>query len=121
MNQTPGPGAVDPRWKGLCKAGGVSAQFIAVLLACEIIVFSVWPQPDTVIDYFTLFRRNRFIGLLDLDLPGMVAYILFIPVIGDVFALLISVYFAAIVFLVMWVAMTGRRLCQLGSEGDDTR
>ena len=43
------------------------------------------------------------------------------PVIGDVFALLISVYFAAIVFLVMWVALTGRRLYQLGSESDDAR
>jgi len=36
------------------------------------------------------------------------------PVIGDLFVLLISVYFAAIVFLVIWVVLIARRLFQLG-------
>lgn len=37
------------------------------------------------------------------------------PVIGGLFALLVSVYFAAIVFLAVWVVLIGRRLFQLGS------
>ena len=32
------------------------------------------------------------------------------PVIGDLFALLVSIYFATIVFLAIWVVLTGRRL-----------
>lgn len=35
-------------------------------------------------------------------------------VIGDLFVLLISMYFAAIVFLAIWVVLTGRKLYQLG-------
>jgi hypothetical protein len=81
MNQVTNIDTIDSRWKGLCKVGGVAAMIIAVLLLCEIIVFSVWPQPRTVIDYFTLFHDNWLIGLLDLDLLGMFAYILFVPVI----------------------------------------
>ncbi len=54
---------------------------MAVLLACEIAVFSLWPQPTTAIGYFELFQSNWLIGLLDLDLLGMVAYVLLVPVI----------------------------------------
>lgn len=71
----------DSRWKGLYKVAGVAALIIAVLLLCEIIVFSVWPQPDTVMGYFELFQDNWLVGLLDLDLLGIVAYVLFVPVI----------------------------------------
>jgi hypothetical protein len=71
----------DSRWKGLYKVGGVAALIIAVLLLCEIIVFSVWPQPDTVMGYFELFQDNWLVGLLDLDLLGMVAYFMFVPVV----------------------------------------
>jgi hypothetical protein len=81
MNQTTESGAADSRWKGLYKVGGMAALIIAVLLLCEIIVFAVWPQPSTVIGYFTLFHDNWLVGLLDLDLLGMVAYVLFVPVI----------------------------------------
>ena len=35
------------------------------------------------------------------------------PVIGGVFPLLVALYFAAIVFLVIWVVLAGRRLFQL--------
>jgi hypothetical protein len=80
-NQDVNVETADSHWKGLYKAGGVAALIIAVLLLCEIIVFSVWPQPDTVMGYFELFHDNWLVGLLDLDLLGMAAYILFVPVI----------------------------------------
>lgn len=81
MNQVTNADIADPRWKGLYRVGGVAAQIIAVLLVCEIVVFSVWRQPTTVTGYFTLFHDNWLIGLLDLDLLGMIAYVLFIPMI----------------------------------------
>lgn len=71
----------DSGWKDLYRVGGTCALIIAVLLVCEIIIFSIWPQPSTVIGYFTLFRGNWLVGLLDLDLLGMVGYVLFVPVI----------------------------------------
>jgi hypothetical protein len=78
----------DSGWKGLYRVGGAAALIIAVLLVCEIIIFTVWPQPSTVIGYFTLFRGNWLIGLLDLDLLGMVGYVLFIPVILAIYVAL---------------------------------
>lgn len=71
----------DGRWQGLYRAGGIAALVVAVLLACEIAVFAIWPQPTTAIDYFRLFQSNWLIGLLDLDLLGMVAYVLLVPVV----------------------------------------
>ncbi len=79
---------MDSRWQGLYKLGGVAALIIAVLLGCEIVVFSVWPQPTTALGYYALFRDNWLVGLLDLDLLGMLAYILFVPVILALYAAL---------------------------------
>lgn len=70
----------DSRWKSLYKVGGAAALLAAVLLSIEVIIFAIWPQPGTVTGYFTLFQSNRIIGLLDLYLLEIVAYILFVPI-----------------------------------------
>lgn len=69
----------DSRWNNLYKIGGIAAIFSALLLLVEIIVWTIWPQPTTVIDYFTLFQTNRLIGLIDFYLLEVVAYVLFLP------------------------------------------
>ncbi len=69
----------DLKWKSLYKIGGTSALLAAALLLIEIIVFTIWPQPGTVIDYFTLFQSNKLIGLIDFYLLEFIAYILFVP------------------------------------------
>ncbi len=86
-DQKPELRTTDSRWNGLYKMGGVAAMIITVLLVCEIIVFSVWRQPSTVMGYFALFQENWLVGLLDLDLLGMIAYFLFIP-------LMLAIYIA---------------------------
>lgn len=68
------------RWKSLYKVGGAAALLATVLLSIEVIIFAIWPQPGTVTGYFTLFQSNRIIGLLDLYLLEIVAYILFVPI-----------------------------------------
>ena len=69
----------DSKWRSLYKVGGISAILAAVLLLMEIIVFMIWPQPGTVLDYFTLLQTNKIIGLMDFYLLEFIAYILFIP------------------------------------------
>jgi len=69
----------DSKWKSLYKVGGMAAILAAVLLLIEIIVFTIWPQPTTVLGHFTLFESNKLIGLIDFYLLEFVAYILFIP------------------------------------------
>jgi Domain of unknown function (DUF4386) len=63
----------------LYKIGGLAALIAAVLLLIEIIVFTIWPQPTTIMGYFALFQSNKLIGLIDFYLLEVVAYTLFIP------------------------------------------
>ena len=87
-NQVTHVETTDSAWKGLYKVGGAAALIAAVLLAIEIIVFTAYPLPSTVIDYFTLFQSNRLIGLLDLYLLEIPAYALFVPMFLALYAAL---------------------------------
>jgi hypothetical protein len=69
----------DPPWKNIYKIGGAAAIIAALLLLMEIMVFTIWPQPNTVVGYFTLFQTNKFMGLVDFYLLEFVAYLLFLP------------------------------------------
>jgi len=88
MNQVTTAETTDSRWIGLYKVGGAAALVTAVLLATEIIIFTVWPLPSTVIGYFTLFQSNRLIGLLDLYLLEFLAYALFVPMFLAIYVVL---------------------------------
>lgn len=80
MNQVIYDKTADSRWKSLYKIGGVAAFIAAVLLLAEIIVFIIWPQPNTVAGYFVLFQNSKLIGLLDFYLLEFFAYVLFVPI-----------------------------------------
>jgi hypothetical protein len=41
---------------------------MAAFIPIQIIIFVAWPPPSTVIGWFTLFRNNWLLGLLDMDL-----------------------------------------------------
>lgn len=79
-NQVNYIGNIDSRWKCLYRIGGAAAIIAAVLLLLEIIVFAIWPQQTTAIDFFILFQSNKLIGLLEFYLLEMFAYILFVPI-----------------------------------------
>ncbi len=87
-NQVTHAETADSRWKSLYRVGGAAALITAVLIAIEIIVFTAYPPPSTVIGYFTLFQSNRLIGLLDLYLLEIPAYALFVPMFLALYAAL---------------------------------
>jgi hypothetical protein len=55
-------------WKPLYRVAGVAALLIVVFIPIQSIVFVLWPPPNTVIGWFTLFQHNGLLGLLDMDL-----------------------------------------------------
>jgi hypothetical protein len=63
-------------YKNLYRVGGTAALVMAVFIPIQVIVFILWPPPDSVVGWFTLFQQNRLIGLLDLDLLLIVDQIL---------------------------------------------
>ena len=88
MNQVTNAKTSDSDWKGLYKVGGAAALLVAVLLPVEIIVFTAYPLPSTVIGYFTLFQSNRLVGLIDLYLLEIPVYALFVPMFLALYAAL---------------------------------
>jgi hypothetical protein len=79
----------DSAWKGLYLIGGVGGLIAGALTLIDFLVFVVWSQPSLTDaqGWFTLFQQNWLIGLLDLDLLGIIAYLLLLPTI-------LSLYFS---------------------------
>ncbi|HEX8995694.1 MAG TPA: DUF4386 family protein [Ktedonobacterales bacterium] len=67
------------KWRLLYRVGGATALLSVVVVALAIGVFLLWPPPSAMTDWFALFHRNGFLGLLDADLLLVVSYALTIP------------------------------------------
>jgi len=63
-------------WRNLYRIGGTAALVMTAFIPIQIIVFVLWPPPETVTGWFDLFQSNWFIGLLDLDLLLIVDQVL---------------------------------------------
>jgi hypothetical protein len=75
-------------WRNLYKVGASAALVMAVFIPVQIIIFILWPPPDTVTGWFALFQNNWLIGLLDLDLLLIVDQILVGMVLLSLFIIL---------------------------------
>lgn len=100
---------IDSHWKDLYRIGGIAALFAAFLLLMEIIVFTVWPQQTTAIDFFTIFQNNKLIGLLDFYILEMFAYILFVPIFLAIYVAIKrsseSRMFIAVIFAIIGISI----------------
>jgi hypothetical protein len=72
----------------LWRAAAGAAPLIALLLLGEVAVYAAFPRPATPLEHFALFQDSWIVGLLTLDLLGMIAYLLFIPVMLALYAAL---------------------------------
>lgn len=88
MKQIARPELAESRWEGLYKMGAVSALIIAILLLGEVAVYAALPRAQTALEHFQIFRGNGLTGLLTLDLLGMIAYLLFVPLILALYLIL---------------------------------
>lgn len=73
-------------WQTLHKIGGVTALAVLVLIPIQMVVFFLWPLPNSVIGWFTLFQENALVGLLDMDLLLIIDYLLLIGVFSALWA-----------------------------------
>jgi hypothetical protein len=73
-------------WQTLHKVGGMAALAVLMLIPIQMVVFFLWPPPNSVIGWFTLFQDNALVGLLDMDLLLIVDYLLLIGVFSALFA-----------------------------------
>jgi len=76
-NQVTDTRNADSTWKSLYRVGGTAALIIVILYVIQIMVFVAWgPPPNTVIGWFTLFQKNRLLGLLEMDLLSLADFAL---------------------------------------------
>jgi hypothetical protein len=68
-------------WRGVYKAGGVSAMMVGALLLVEMIVYIVTSAPSLTdaAGWFALFQNNRFVGLVDFGMLELLALGLYVP------------------------------------------
>jgi hypothetical protein len=75
-------------WQTLHRVGGMAALAVLVFIPIQMVVFFLWPPPNSVIGWFTLFQDNAFVGLLDMDLLLIVDYLLLVGVFSALWAFL---------------------------------
>lgn len=80
LKQVTNADTTDSRWNWLYKVAGMAALITAVLIVAQMIVFILWPSPNTAIDYFSLFQGNALLGFLALDLLYVIDNVLLIPI-----------------------------------------
>lgn len=56
-----------PRWQGVLTVGGWAALGSVALTVCQVVVFVIWPPPETVPEIFDLMVEAPVLGLLSLD------------------------------------------------------
>lgn len=58
----------ESRWHRLYRVGAVAALIGVGLIPVQMVIFVVWPPPDSVLHFFQLFQQNWLLGILSLDL-----------------------------------------------------
>ncbi|MBN1890787.1 MAG: DUF4386 family protein [Thermoflexales bacterium] len=70
---------VDSTYQNLYKIGGVAALIAAALVLGDVVVLAIYPQPNTISDWFMLFPSNSIVGLVDfwgLEVPMYLMFIM---------------------------------------------
>lgn len=55
-------------WHQLYKIGGIAALVCVSIIPLQILIFSLYPPPESTLEFFSLYQDNWFLGLLSLDL-----------------------------------------------------
>ena len=90
MNQVTNTETSISDWKSLYKVGGVAALIMLPIIPLQSFIFIAYPPPATVIDFFILFQKNWFVGLLDRDLLLIVDNVLLILIYLALYAALVQ-------------------------------
>lgn len=66
----------DGNWKTLYMTGGVSALVVLFMIPVQVVLYIIYPPPDTVAGFFAMMQENAVIGLISLDLLYMLTIVL---------------------------------------------
>jgi hypothetical protein len=74
----------------LSLAGAIAAAIVSLLVPLHIAAFVIWPPPleGTAVDWFLVFERSAWLGLVSMDLALMLDYVLLVPIYLGLYVLL---------------------------------
>jgi len=81
----------DPSHAALLRAGGLAALLVALVTIIEVVLFTLYPPPETVQAWFELFVENPLLGLLSFWGLEILMYAMFILVFLALYAVLARV------------------------------
>jgi len=104
---------VDSQWKSLYKIGGAAALIVVLVALLEVIITffpgggRTEPGGVTVIDWFTLFQNNWFLGLRNLGLLNIIITTLGIPAFFALFGAhrRINITYAALAMVISFIGV----------------
>jgi hypothetical protein len=77
------------QWRLLFRVAGLGALLTALLIPLQIVAFIVWPLPEGgVAEWFELFQKSPFIGLISFDLVILLEEVLLIPIVLALYVVL---------------------------------
>jgi hypothetical protein len=103
-------------WNKLYKVGGVAAIVIVLIIPIQLVIFTLFPPPETTMGFFELFRKNWLIGLLSLDLLYYINNGILILVYLGLFAALRKVNFTNMLIATI-IGLTGIAVYYVSAVG----
>ena len=103
-------------WNKLYKVGGVAAIVIVLIIPIQLVIFALFPPPETTTGFFELFRKNWLIGLLSLDLLYYINNGILILVYLGLFAALRKVNFTNMLIATI-IGLTGIAVYYVSAVG----
>jgi len=71
--------AAGTQWRLLYRIGAWVGVLAILLIPVSLVVFMVWPPPETVSGHFARLQENLWLGLLGIDLIYLIANVLLVP------------------------------------------
>ena len=113
INQVSDTEIADSHWKSLYKIGGAIALIVVLVALLEVIITffpgggRTDPGSVTVIDWFTLFQNNWFLGLRNLGLLNIIITTLGIPIFFALFGAhrRVNITYAALAMVIAFIGV----------------
>ena len=67
------------RWKDLYNIAATATVIMILLIPLQIVIYMLWPTPESALEIFTLLQSNKLAGLLSLELTYIISNALAIP------------------------------------------
>lgn len=82
---------IDSQWSGLFKSAKIAAIISALVIPVSGVIFAVFPQQETIHEWFVIFQQNLIHGIFAEDVLYLVSNLIMIPVLLAIYVSMIKI------------------------------